>query len=443
MEGRDPPGGYNVLFILVIVSFIFFIVVGSFGDDSASPRVFGDDIILLFLPPELGYSPILILTMAFLEWLIHASHLHAVINTASRDIYLILFLRFLRMYAYGGAALVLGVFLWISGNTGEQIGTFLTLVLLGDAGISYLLTVKADKIGRRRVLMIGSLLMMVAGITFALTTNYYILLIAAILGVISPGAHEIGPFRAVQESIVAQLTPVESRTGVYAWFAIASTLGMSIGLSVTGWITYFLKTYYEWEWKDPRIYSVVFSIYAVVGLIKAGVTLLLSEKCEPDGSSRREAEFGERETTTPLLNEGYRRTKRRGVTGTATGAVTNVWRAVTVSLSAESRSILIRICLLFALNSFAAAMLPVTVMSFYANVSQQNKQIFESKLIDLVAISMVCSLPSRIRDVSRLVGRDSGQHVLCVAGKTSRPRQSHGLDPPSERHIHCVHPISG
>jgi MFS family permease len=131
--------------------------------------------------------------MAFLEWLIHATHLHAVINTASRDIYVILLLRFLRMYAYGGCALVLGIFLYISGNTGTQIGTFLTLVLCGDAGISYLLTIKADKIGRRRVLMIGSIFMMAAGVVFALTTNYYILLIAAILGVISPGAHEIGP----------------------------------------------------------------------------------------------------------------------------------------------------------------------------------------------------------------------------------------------------------
>ncbi len=122
------------------------------------------------------------------------------IDTGSRDIYIILVLRFLRMFAYGGAALVLGIFLYTSGNTGTQIGTFLSMTLLGDAGISYLLTVKADKIGRRRVLGIGSLLMTTAGVVFAFTDNYYMLLIAAIVGVISPGAHEVGPFRAVQVS---------------------------------------------------------------------------------------------------------------------------------------------------------------------------------------------------------------------------------------------------
>jgi predicted MFS family arabinose efflux permease len=102
------------------------------------------------------------------------------------------------MFAYGGAALVLGIFLWTAGNNSTQIGTFMTLTLLGDAAISYGLTIMADKIGRRRVLMLGSLLMTFAGTVFALTKNYYLLLIAAIVGVISPGAHEVGPFRAVE-----------------------------------------------------------------------------------------------------------------------------------------------------------------------------------------------------------------------------------------------------
>ena len=102
------------------------------------------------------------------------------------------------MFAYGGAALVLGIFLYTAGNNGTQIGTFLMLTLLGDAAISYTLTLMADRIGRRRVLIIGCLLMTLAGGVFAVTKNYYALLFAAVVGVISPGAHEVGPFRAVQ-----------------------------------------------------------------------------------------------------------------------------------------------------------------------------------------------------------------------------------------------------
>ena len=135
---------------------------------------------------------------AFLEWLIHETSLHSLVSHGNRDIYIILLSRFLRMFAYGIAALVLGIFLWTAGNKGTQIGNFLTLTLLGDAVISYFLTLMADRIGRRRVLIIGSLLMTMAGTIFAFTKNYYLLLFAAIVGVISPGAHEVGPFRAVQ-----------------------------------------------------------------------------------------------------------------------------------------------------------------------------------------------------------------------------------------------------
>ena len=100
--------------------------------------------------------------------------------------------------AFGMAALVMAIFLYSSGNKGTEIGTFMTLTLLGDAGISYFLTLTADRIGRRRVIMIGSVLMTLAGTVFAFSKNYYFLLLAAIIGVISPGAHEMGPFRAVQ-----------------------------------------------------------------------------------------------------------------------------------------------------------------------------------------------------------------------------------------------------
>lgn len=120
---------------------------------------------------------------------------------ADRDTHLLLFCRFLRMFAYGAVALILGIFLWTNGVKGRQIGYFMTLTLLGDAVISFVLTLAADKIGRRRVLFIGSLLMAMAGLVFALTKMYWLLLLAAIIGVISPGAYEVGPFRAVEVGI--------------------------------------------------------------------------------------------------------------------------------------------------------------------------------------------------------------------------------------------------
>ena len=61
----------------------------------------------------------------------------------------------------------------------------MTLTLVGDVFLSTVLTLIADRIGRRKVLVGGSVLMMVSGALFAFFENFWTLLIGAILGVIS------------------------------------------------------------------------------------------------------------------------------------------------------------------------------------------------------------------------------------------------------------------
>lgn len=62
----------------------------------------------------------------------------------------------------------------------------MTLTLVGDVVISFLLTLFADAMGRKAVLALGSLLMTGSGVVFGLFGNFWILLVAAVLGVISP-----------------------------------------------------------------------------------------------------------------------------------------------------------------------------------------------------------------------------------------------------------------
>lgn len=75
----------------------------------------------------------------------------------------------------------------------------MTLTLLGDVLLGTLLTLVADRIGRRRVLLFGSFLMATSGLTFAIFENFWILLLAAIVGVISVTGGDFGPFRSVEE----------------------------------------------------------------------------------------------------------------------------------------------------------------------------------------------------------------------------------------------------
>jgi MFS family permease len=133
---------------------------------------------------------------------------------ASKDVYIVILARYLRMYAFGTIALVLALYLQAQDLSDAEIGLFMTLTLLGDVVVSLLLTLVADALGRRRTLMLGALGMAVSGAVFATTDSYVVLLAAAIVGVISPSGNEIGPFRAVEESTLAQLVGEEGRADV-------------------------------------------------------------------------------------------------------------------------------------------------------------------------------------------------------------------------------------
>lgn len=75
----------------------------------------------------------------------------------------------------------------------------MTLTLLGDVFLGTFLTLIADRFGRRKILFIGSFLMVLTGLCFAIFENFWILLFAAIVGVVSATGGDFGPFRSIEE----------------------------------------------------------------------------------------------------------------------------------------------------------------------------------------------------------------------------------------------------
>lgn len=77
----------------------------------------------------------------------------------------------------------------------------MTLTLVGDVFLGTLLSLVADRLGRRRVLLGGSVLMITSGVIFAVFENFWILLLGAIVGVISITGGDFGPFRSIEEYV--------------------------------------------------------------------------------------------------------------------------------------------------------------------------------------------------------------------------------------------------
>src|SRR5215510_6879474 len=108
------------------------------------------------------------------------------------DSWLLFATRSIRLFAYGGLSVVLVFYLVSLGVSEAGVGLLLSATLVGDTLISLYLTTQADRIGRRRILIVGAALMIAAGLVFGLTTQFWLLLIAATIGVISPSGQEVG-----------------------------------------------------------------------------------------------------------------------------------------------------------------------------------------------------------------------------------------------------------
>jgi MFS family permease len=193
------------------------------------------------------------------------------------DIVLLFVTRIMRLFAYGFLSVVLALYLAQVGLSGQTIGLLLTLTLVGDAGISLWITTSADRIGRRRMLVLGAALMILAGVAFVLTNNPLLLMLAAIIGVISPSGNEIGPFLSIEQSALTQLLPNERRTQVFAWYNLVGSFATASGALSGGWLA---QTLQGSGFSALESYRVVLMAYALSGVLLASAFLCLSSSVE-------------------------------------------------------------------------------------------------------------------------------------------------------------------
>lgn len=325
---------------------------------------------------------------------------------APADTQILILQRFVRLFAYGGSTLILASYLSALGNPSARIGLFMTLTLVGDVFISFVLTLVADGLGRRAILVMGAALMSVSGVVFALSGNFWVLLAAAIVGIISPryvcamkedarlkverkekskipvpifplichhkrltlliSGNEIGPFRAIEESTIAHLTASRDRSDIYAWYSLIGTAGTALGFVGCGWIITVLT--HKKHFSDVGAYRVIFCIYAVVGLVKLSLALLLSKACEVDSKPKPTAVAVAAATapteTAPLLGNGSANANGNAQQDDSDSDndikknKKNRFRLLP-DISKESQVVLLQLCILFAFDNFASGLAPL------------------------------------------------------------------------------------
>jgi MFS family permease len=218
------------------------------------------------------------------------------LRALSRDGHLLFITRTVRMFAYGFLSVVLMLYLVQVGLSETQIGLLLTLTLLGDTFISLGITTTADRMGRGRMLTVGAILMVFAGILFTLTGNFILLLIAATIGVISPSGYEVGPFLSIEQAALSQIVPNERRTQVFAWYNLVGSFATALGSLCGGGLAQGVQ---GTGMTPLASYRVIVIGYAAMGLILGLLFNRLSQAVElsqkvasPGPSSPLRSRFG-------------------------------------------------------------------------------------------------------------------------------------------------------
>jgi MFS family permease len=186
------------------------------------------------------------------------------LKALNRDAWLLFLTRFTRLFAYGLISVVLVFYLVGIGLTESQTGLLLTLTLIGDTAISLYLTTQADRVGRRRMLMIGALLMAAAGLVFAFTRDFIWLVIAGTIGVISPSGNEVGPFLSIEQAALSHVVSDRARTEVFAWYTLTGSLATALGALFGGAMSQALQ---KTAATPVAGYRAVVVTYAVLGLV--------------------------------------------------------------------------------------------------------------------------------------------------------------------------------
>ncbi|KAH7073809.1 major facilitator superfamily transporter [Paraphoma chrysanthemicola] len=313
----------------------------------------------------------------FVPNFLHGTGVTTVLES-TRDVKLLFAQRFFRLFAYGATFLILVHYLASLGISDKLAGLFMTLTMLGDALISFLLVLITDQIGRRKILALGALLMIASGVVFASSSTYWVLVLASVVGVISPSGNEIGPFRAVEESILSQLTEENDRTDVFVWYTVCGTAGAATGTITSGWLVQVLSG--GSSAKELMAYRIVFLLYAALGAIKFLLVLALSpnvELSQPEVDYQEVFQLDDEEALSPPLSPQAagevrgqsppRSSISRSQQGSKSSDASISQRVSSLlpQISSQSLVTLLRLVLLFTLDSFASGMASPSWLTYF------------------------------------------------------------------------------
>ena len=183
-----------------------------------------------------------------------------------------------RSFGYGFVPVVLGLYLDALGHSPLRVGLLLSTLLAGRALLTLVVSLTADRMGRKRTLIGLALLTAFGGVGYALWPIYGVMVVFALTGGISPSAKDRGAFTVLEQSILPQTGTSTERNWIFARYNFVGTVAAAVGALATG-LTSVIQ---GWGFTEVESYRALSLLYAVVAVIVGVLFASLSSAIEPE-----------------------------------------------------------------------------------------------------------------------------------------------------------------
>ena len=195
----------------------------------------------------------------------------------TRDRWLIYAAALLRALGIGMLGVLLGIILFRAGASSLQIGLVIAVGIAGGATATTMVSFFGDRLGRRRTLIVLSLLATAGGIGLAFTPHFVILLAIAFLGMLNGTGTDRSAAFAIEQAILPGLVPDTRRTWTLSWYNVVLDSGSAVGALAAG-LPFLLR---RWLALDiTTSYHGILLGYAALNLLSGFLYLLMSPEVE-------------------------------------------------------------------------------------------------------------------------------------------------------------------
>jgi MFS family permease len=190
---------------------------------------------------------------------------------------IVLVARTLRSFAFGLNSVALGLYLSALGLPAAAIGVVLSAALAGTLGLTLIIALYGDRIGRRRLLMAGSGLMVAAALIPLLGDQPLLLAAIALSGMVAVNANESTGLQTVDQALLPQAVPAEQRTAAFALYNLLASAAAAVGALS---IALFPTLGGLLGLSGAQVYLPAFLLYALIGLVGLVIQARLDQRAE-------------------------------------------------------------------------------------------------------------------------------------------------------------------